>query len=68
MPILAVILEKSIFEKDMLSGQWLTPVIPGLRRPKKECCPKLEAILRTEILMRGGQKWRRQEGKEEDLA
>lgn len=37
----------------MLSGQWLPLVIPALRGPKKECCPKLEAILRTEILMRG---------------
>lgn len=48
MPTLTVIPEKSIFEKDMLAGS----VIPALRRPKGNCCPKLEAILRTEIVRR----------------
>lgn len=41
MPTLTVIPEKRIFEKDMLAG--LGP--SALRRPKMECCPKLEVIL-----------------------
>lgn len=41
MPTLTVIPEKRIFEKDMLAG----PGPSALRRPKRECCPKLEAIL-----------------------